>query len=499
MSERPLTLRIFATRHAALLNAMAATWAPAARFTWHDPDGRLLYTSGSAADGGTLSAWLIYGILTAEGAPPLQQPMLDAQAALLQAAVERESEIEVLTDELMHTQDRLAALFELSAASRAGWDMDNFMHACVRQVAELTGAACAVLAVRDNGSPQVFAFPEPTGPLPTRALLAALERGEPAIANSPAACATLCGGPIEDLNRMVFVPIAIGGRRNAVLGALNKPVDFVSGDLKLIAALADAAETFIERERAYQRELSQARLRRELEIASEIQSRLLPRDVPTVPGVQVVARSRPAGEVGGDFFDVQTLPGNALAIALGDAAGKGVPAALIMAMARVLLRVGLQTTRSPEATLKLLNAGLANDLSSADSFLTLFVATFDPATGQLRAVNCGQSPVLIFRDGVVHEWEADGPPIGVLPDPASAEREQRLAAGDVLVLLSDGFNEARDPGGRRIGIGPLADVVRREAGQDAAAIAAALQRCVETYERGSAPTDDQTLIVMKVE
>lgn len=485
---------------------MAAAWKRTGRFTWRDAAGHLLYASGVAASGklDPISAPLSFGTLFVSEADASLQPMLATHARLLQAAIERENEIELLTDELMRTTDQLVALFEMSAAARTGQGTDKVMRTCVEQAARLTGAEYAVLvirgAARDSDAPTAVSFPPADGSGSADALLSVLERGRHAgIANSPDDCAALCGRTIGGIVRMVVAPLSIGGEPDAILGAINKADDFISGDLKLIIALADAAAVFLEREQNYQRELNRARVRRELEIAAEIQRGLLPRDVPTLPGVQIAALSKAAGEVGGDFFDVQTLPDGVLAVALGDTAGKGVPAALFMAMARVLLRVGLQTTRSPGDALKLLNAGLAGDLANADLFLTLFAATFDPASGELRAINCGQSPVLVFHAGTVTEWEADGPPIGVLPDLVSVERRRRLEPGDALVVLSDGFNEARDAGGRRIGIGPLIETVLRASGGNASAIADALLRSVETFERGLASSDDQTLIVLKVE
>jgi sigma-B regulation protein RsbU (phosphoserine phosphatase) len=300
-------------------------------------------------------------------------------------------------------------------------------------------------------------------------------------------------------SRLIVAPIAIGSEMDAGLCVLDKPSDFTSNNLKLVTALADAAGGFLERERNYRRELNQARVRRELEIAAEIQSRLLQRQVPSVTGAQIVAFSRPASEVGGDFFDVQVLPGDVVALALGDVTGRGVPAALFMAMARALLRVGLQTTHSPRGAVEHLNTGLAADLSGADMLLTLFVATFDPASGELRAVNCGHSPVLVHSRQRTDVWEADGPPLGMLPTLLSVERSRALLPGDVLVVLSDGFNETRDLAGRLIGIEPLAEAVQRSASQDAAAIAATLHQVVIGVEGSFTPVDDQTLIVMKVE
>jgi sigma-B regulation protein RsbU (phosphoserine phosphatase) len=269
----------------------------------------------------------------------------------------------------------------------------------------------------------------------------------------------------------------------------------------LIAALADTAAGFLERERSYERELAQARVHRELEIAAEIQGRLLTSDVPSLPGVQVAASWRPSREVGGDFFDVQILPdGDRLALALGDVTGKGVPAALLMAMAHGLLRMGFVSTGSPAEAVRLMNSGLADDLSRAGRLLTLFAATFDPASSRLRAVNCGHSPILIYRRGQVELWEADGPPMGILPDVLSVEREQTLESGDALIALSDGFSDVRNADGKRMGVEPLIDAIRRAAGGNGApSIARALWDLVDEFGNGRTREDDQTMIVVKVE
>ncbi len=500
------TLVAFAARHASLLDAIASVWARAGagRFAWQDAGGRVLYASGVAA-GDALSVPLLGGSLRVEGCPPSLEPMLAVQADLLQEAIQAEAEADLLVDELMRTTDQLVALYEVAAAARAGHDVDDVMRACVEQAVRLTGAERGLLVVReswrDAAALRVFSFPA-SDTIESRYAADLLWKVEhhraPAVANSAQECAALCGSVLENTKRLACAPIAISGRIDAVLCAIDKPIDFTSGDLKLVVALADTAAGFLERARSYERELAQARMRRELEIAAEIQSRLLPRDVPSLPGLQVAAAWQPSRQVGGDLYMVRVVPGNRLALALGDVTGKGVPAALLMAMAHGLLRTGFASTHSPAEAVRQLNAGLADDLSRAGMLLTLFAAMFDPASGQLRAINCGHSPVLVCHRGEVDLWEADGPPIGVLPELLSVERERRLASGDALVALSDGFSEAREPGGNRIGIGPLIDMLRSLAGCSASAIAEALQQRVEEFARGRPRDDDQTLIVLKV-
>jgi len=511
-AEHSLRLAAFAARHVPLLDSVAAAWrqAGAGGLVVRDAEGRVVYTSGDAAGRGLQAPLLDGAVFVAASAPSLE-PMLTAQARLMEEFIRAEAESELVIDELMRTTDHLVALYEVSASARAGRDLADVMHTGIEQASRLTGAERGLLVVREReawlaeNAVRVFSFPE-TPPIDLRRAAELLSRVQahpgPAIANDAQQSGALSGGALGDIRRLICAPMEIGGRINAALCVLNKAADFTNGDMKLVAALADAIAGFIERERSFAREVAQARVRRELEIAAEIQSRLLPRNVPSLSGVQVAASWQPSREVSGDFLDVQTLGapgGERLALALGDVTGKGVPAALLMAMALSLLRLGFASTGSPAGAARLVNSGLADDLSKADHLLTLFTATFDPASGALRAVNCGHSPVMVYHAGEVELWEADGPPMGVLPEMQSMERERKLESGDALVVLSDGFSEARSPAGARLGLKPLIDAIRRSPGGSASAIAHALRQQVDDFEQGSARSDDQTLIIMKVE
>ena len=511
-ADRSSRLAVFAARHASLLDGIAAGWrrAGAGAVVVRDGAGRAVYASG-AATGRALQAPLLDGALCVDSIASSLAPVLAAQAGLLEEFIRSEAESERVVDELVRTTDHLVALYEVLASARAGRGLADVIQACIAQASLLTGAERGLLVVRerdarrDENSVRVFAFPVSLAieaPRIADLLSAAQAHAEPAIANDAQQSMALSGGALGDARRLILAPMDIGGGVNAALCVVNKAAEFTNGDMQLVAALADMAASFLERERSFARELAQARVRRELEIAAELQSRLLPRKVPSLPGVQVAASWQPSREVSGDFLDVQMLSmpgGEGLAMALGDVTGKGVPAALLMAMALSLLRLGFASTGSPAGVARLVNSGLADDLSKADRLLTLFAATFDPASRALRAVNCGHSPVMVYHAGEVELWEADGPPLGVLPEMQSAERERKLEGGDALIVLSDGFSEARNLAGARLGLKPLLDAIRRSGGDSAQAIADALRRRVDDFEQGSAHSDDQTLVIVKVE
>jgi len=496
----------FVKKRRDLLDALSGLWTHTGRFAWWSEDGRELYTHGLPKSG-QIEARFAHGVLRVEGGAPSQEPLLAAQARLLCAAIELQSEVSLLTDELMRTTDQLVALYEVSSTARESRDLGDVMRTCVEQAARLTGARQALLVIRDSAhsqesAVQAFSLPEnePLAQGLVNVVLHVVRRIEDMlIANRPEECARALGVTLDGVARLLLAPIAIGGVADAALCVLNKPDDFISGDMKLVAALADAAAGFLERDRSFLRQLEQARVRRELEIAADIQNQLLPRHVPSLPGVQVVAVSQPASEVGGDFFDVQILSNGMLALALGDVTGRGVPAALFMAMARVLLRAGLQSTQSPVEAVTRLNAGLNVDLSNAGMLLTLFAATFDPASGELDSINCGHSPVLLYHQRRAELWEADGPPIGLLPDLLSTARKRRLDHGDALVVMSDGFSEAHDERGRRMGIAPFLAALESSAGGSASEISSALRAVVPESAAPAGPQDDQTLVIVKVE
>ena len=180
----------------------------------------------------------------------------------------------------------------------------------------------------------------------------------------------------------------------------------------------------------------------ELARAAEVQSELLPRDTPKLPGFELAARCLPAREVGGDFYDWQQLPGT-LSLTVGDVMGKGMPAALLMATVRAVLRaVGSQ--HSPSSAVQFAAGALDRDLARSSAFVTLFHAQLDLTTGRLQYVDAGHGHVVFLRaDGSVEELKPWGLPLGVLSEERYAEGTIEFGPGDLLVVYSDGLTDAR--------------------------------------------------------
>jgi serine phosphatase RsbU (regulator of sigma subunit) len=196
----------------------------------------------------------------------------------------------------------------------------------------------------------------------------------------------------------------------------------------------------------------------ELRVAQLIQQQFLPRRLPTLLGWTFAAHYQPAREVGGDFYDVTALPGGLIGLAVGDVAGKGIPAALLMATTHSVLRAEAHRLISPGAVLARVNAQLVHEMPPG-MFVTCFYLVLDPLNGRLRYANAGHClPYQRTHTGVV-ELRARGMPLGLMSGMVYEEHDTRLAPGDTLLLHSDGLAEAHNEDGEMFGFPRLQRLV----------------------------------------
>jgi len=201
------------------------------------------------------------------------------------------------------------------------------------------------------------------------------------------------------------------------------------------------------------------RIEQELLVARRIQQASLPKEVPTLEGWQISPYYGPAREVGGDFYDFFELEDGCLGIVVGDATGHGVPAALVMASARSMLRAVAQPSYSPGDALRRVNDPLATDIPP-NMFVTCFYAILDPKSGTLSYANAGHDlPYLRRSDGDVEELRARGMPLGLMPGMGYEENEIELGADEGVLFYSDGLVEAHDPKGEMFGFPRLRRLV----------------------------------------
>ena len=196
------------------------------------------------------------------------------------------------------------------------------------------------------------------------------------------------------------------------------------------------------------------RVEQELQVARSIQQASLPKQVPDVEGWQITPYYKPAREVGGDFYDFLELKDGQLGLVVGDATGKGVPAALVMASARSMLRAVAQASDySPGDVLGRANDSLVIDIPP-NMFVTCFYAILDPDSGHLRYANAGHELPYLHRNGgdAAEELRVRGMPLGLMPEMGYEEKQTILEAGDSALFYTDGLVEAHDPKGEMFGL-----------------------------------------------
>jgi serine phosphatase RsbU (regulator of sigma subunit)/predicted ester cyclase len=202
------------------------------------------------------------------------------------------------------------------------------------------------------------------------------------------------------------------------------------------------------------------RVEQELRVARTIQQTSLPKEVPDLEGWKISPFYQPAREVGGDFYDFLELVDGRLGLVVGDATGKGVPAALVMASARSMLRAVAQALGSPSPgdVLGRVNDALFIDIP-ANMFVTCFYAILDPKSGRLLYANAGHDLPYLYRNGDAEELRARGMPLGLMPGMSYEEKETILHSGEAALLYSDGLVEAHDPEGDMFGFPRLRALV----------------------------------------
>jgi serine phosphatase RsbU (regulator of sigma subunit)/anti-sigma regulatory factor (Ser/Thr protein kinase) len=265
------------------------------------------------------------------------------------------------------------------------------------------------------------------------------------------------------------VPLVSQGELIGVLslGPRRSEQEYSSDDRTLLDALAAQAAPAVRVGQLVRQQQAEARTRerihQELEVARLIQQNFLPQKLPELPGWEIAALYRPAREVGGDFYDVIPLPDGRYGFVVGDVTDKGVPAALVMAATRSVLRASAQRLVDPGTVLERVNEHLCPDMP-AKMFVTCLYGVLEPDSGRFCFANAGPDlPYVKTTDGSV-ELRARGMPLGLMPGMQYEEKEAVLDEGDSLLLHSDGVVEAHSPDGQMFGFPRLKAAVAQYPG-----------------------------------
>ncbi len=434
------------------------------------------------------------GIKTAD----LQQ-RLEAEAELLGDILTRDQDLNSMTSWLVDTRDHLLAIYNLLRSPLNSFEVDATLKSLAREISSLAGAEGCFIFVKLKGLQTISVnYPATMVEIPAlKKLIAELISSGKDYLN----IAREQHWPSQ-LKNLLLVPTNVRQADFAVLGIINKlKGDFLQSDLKMTQAVAAYAGAQIENALMFQALISKTKIQTEYELAQRVQNQLLPRQLPGFEGVDIWATSRPASIVGGDFYDFMSSSDDGFTFAVGDVSGKGMPAALLMAMTRTAIRTNSHTSHypTPEDVVSNSNRELYDDFTEVNMFATVFIGQFEQSSNTLVYANAGHAPVIYCPiDGYAQLLEADGTAMGIMPDSFSKNQSLRLHSGDVLVVGTDGFCEARNARDEMFGYNGLLDLTQSLSDKPAQEIAERLCETIDAFSHGHSQEDDQTLVVLKI-
>ncbi|MDQ7052327.1 MAG: SpoIIE family protein phosphatase [candidate division KSB1 bacterium] len=302
-----------------------------------------------------------------------------------------------------------------------------------------------------------------------------------------------------NIQSMLCTPLLVKSDLIGILTVYNKIDDeaFTRDDQRLLSIIAGQSAQVIETARLYEEEKKLLRIHEELRLANEIQTRLLPKASPVLNGYDIAAKSVPAHNVGGDYFDFIAKSANQLVFCLGDITGKGIPAALLMANLQATIRgITLSNTSCCECIDKA-NSILFHNTES-DKFATLFFGMIDAETQRLHFCNAGHNaPILLRNTGQSERLKTGGLMIGVFEESEYEEEAVSMHPGDMLVVFSDGISEVLNTAEEEYSEQRLLEFVRTHPAQTAAELIESILADARSFAGPIPPSDDMTLLVIR--
>jgi sigma-B regulation protein RsbU (phosphoserine phosphatase) len=297
----------------------------------------------------------------------------------------------------------------------------------------------------------------------------------------------------------VIVPMIA---KNNVIGFINTGPKlsekvYSQEDIDLLTTVAGQAAIAIENARLYEKEKTLYKVESEIKLASKIQTEWLPKASPLIEGFEVSGMSMPAEVVGGDYFDYIDLGGNNISFVIGDVSGKGLPAALLMANARAILRSQALTHVDTITCVKHTNRQIYIS-STDDMFVTLFFSMLDVKSKTLYYTNAGHNFPIVFSGGSkTRELSEGGLPLGVEKDSGYKSGKLKMRKDDILLIYTDGITEAFNDSGEMFGEERLYNCVWNNMIKPASVIIDSILKEVQFFKAGAPVNDDMTLIVLK--
>lgn len=442
------------------------------------------------------------GYLLAKDSPPAHLPLLHWAAQSLADRAADQMAMSDMTDELIDAWEQLELIFRVTKTLTLTTDLTATLQTILLEIQKVTHCAGSFIVLNHSGTRQCVTG----GDISPPDLCDALRLDAIISANQVVICdqAIACGQywqPPPGIENALLAPLQIADYDiQAVIGLTNKSsYTFTAGDAKLVGALAQQVSTIIKSHVVHAQLLHEERFSRELEIAAEIQESMLPTDLPQMSGLAMAVSSVQASEVGGDFFDLVTVDDHHLTLVIGDVSGKGIPAAMLTSVTRTMLRVEAVRGEPPHKIIQQANNVLYRDLSRADSFVTVFVATIDTREGTLTYASAGHTPSLVWRAETrkIEQLRATSLPLGIYEIQESQSSTVTINPGDTLVLYTDGITEAQSPTNDLFGLNRLIYIIESRASDSPEQLQQYIQSEVAKFRRDAAWRDDATLLVIK--
>ena len=344
-----------------------------------------------------------------------------------------------------------------------------------------------------------------------------LKKGPVTLASSPIDRAVLSGQPvyIRDMTSDERVIYPHESQREGIVSSLvvgmlfkDRPIgvlrvytaevhEFTDVERKLLESIASQAAVAIENARLQEEALEKERLERQVQIAAEVQRRMMPAHPPKAPGLDIAALYVPCFELGGDFFDFIPLGDHSVGITVADVVGKGLPASLLMASVRAAMRAQADNVYDLDEIISRVNKSMCLDMR-ANEFITLWYGVLDYAHKQLTYCSAGHEPPLLVRDGRMRELSAGGMVLGVDPEQRYGKEVVQLQKGDVLWIYTDGVPDAMNYGGDKFGKARMRECLLAHLGEPAEQICRQMLWETRRFVGLNRRTDDTTMVVVKV-
>lgn len=444
---------------------------------------------------------------TSPGGPPAVE-MVNVKGTLMDIVLA--GDVKQEPDALRKASERLRTVLEVSNAVQTRLDMGELLNEIMDRLFGVFPQADRgfVMLKEDGGELATKVAKErgktkPAAITVSKSIIDKAVSGRVAILSADAMSDTRFGAAMSIMNfqirSMMCAPLFAGDEALGIihLDTTRQDKRFTRDDLDLLTAVANQTALSVANARMHKRLINQQRMERDLALARQVQESFLPRKLPELPNVEFAATYKAALDVGGDFYNFSLLSDGRVALVVGDVAGKGIPAAMVMAQMTSDVRSFVQGDPDPAAVVKRLNAEQC--ARNAEGFVTLIYGILDPAARTLTLVSAAHpSPVLRHADGSIPDLEEiTNFPVGAMEDAEFQSQVIQLKAGDVIALFSDGITEAMNAQQELFGVDRLKASCAKPA-SSARDVMANVLADVQSFVAGAYQSDDLTLVCLGI-